>query len=152
VAATKWIGKEAREMDRRSFIATGVWISGGVLTPAWLIQATQAAEAAQAGSGQHALAIFDASLTEAAAFAGHTARLGISALDIGDDIGALWHATLAPRAASEPVTILGVVRAADYFVLSRLAQRPGDALPHGLLPLDASRLPRSSAVSFVMSL
>jgi hypothetical protein len=139
-------------MDRRSFIATGVWISGGVVTPAWLIQATQAAQTAHAANGRHALAIFDAALTEAAAFAGHTARLGIPAFDMGDDIGALWHATLAPRAASAPVTLLGVVCAADYFVLSRLALRPGDALRHGTLPLDASRLPRSSAVSFVMSL
>ncbi|HVE11238.1 MAG TPA: hypothetical protein VNE00_28545 [Paraburkholderia sp.] len=139
-------------MDRRTFIATGAWLSSGVFTPAWLALAAEATQRASAASGRCTLAIFDASLTDAELFAGHTARLSIPSFDIGDDIGALWHTELSPRAANHAVLLLGVTRAADFFVLSRLAQRPGRVPQHRMLPNEASRLQRSGAVSFVMPL
>ena len=51
---------------------------------------------------------------------GDVVRTGMGAIDIGT----LWYATLAPRLAAVPVSLIGFARASDYFVLGRLAAGP----------------------------
>jgi hypothetical protein len=149
-------------MDRRTFIAAGTWYSTGAWLPAWLTVSSAAArsaashEAAPNGTtsarATRTFAIFDATLAQADAFAGHAARLSIPAFDIGNDndIGALWHTSLAPgvaRAASS--TLIGFTRASDFFVLTRLALRPGRFVAGAT---EANRPHANAPVSFVVSL
>jgi hypothetical protein len=140
-------------MDRRTFIATGTWYSTGAWVPAWLVaDHAEAACAVPCGStpafGRETLAVFDATLAQADAFADHAARLRIPAFDIGDDIGALWHTALAPRAARAPVALIGFTRASDFFVLTRLALRPGRLVAAAT---EASRPHANAPVSFVIA-
>jgi hypothetical protein len=134
-------------MDRRTFIATGAWFSTGAFAPMWLAEVAGATENVGATDTRRALAVFDASLAEASAFTDHAARLRLPAFDIGEDIGALWHTTLAPRIARAPAVLVGVARAADFFVLTRLAQRPGG---HIVPAAQTHRLSGTAAVSFVL--
>jgi hypothetical protein len=143
-------------MDRRTFIATGAWYSTGAWLPAWFAAGSAGAqEAVGAAPGDtvtaraaRTFAVFDASLAQADAFADHAARLLIPAFDIGDDIGALWHASLASRVARAPSALIGLTRAADFFVLTRLALRPGRLVAHAT---EASRPHANAPVSFVIS-
>jgi hypothetical protein len=140
-------------MDRRTFIATGTWYSTGAWVPAWL--AAGDAEAAGAGAAPAdttlacpALAVFDATLAQADRFADHAARLRIPTFDVGDDIGLLWHRSLAPRVAHAPSALIGFTRASDFFVLTRLALRPGRLVAPAT---EASRPHASAPVSFVIT-
>ncbi|MFC0398954.1 hypothetical protein [Paraburkholderia rhizosphaerae] len=98
-------------------------------------------------SARQTLALFDATLAQADAFTRHASRLRIPAFDIGDDIGALWHTALAPRVTQTPSTLLGLIRASDFFVLTRLALRPDRLVAR---TTDASRPHGNAAVSFVI--
>jgi hypothetical protein len=148
-------------MDRRTFIATGTWYSTAAWLPAWFTttsaQAQGAASHAALRNGAtlvHAtptFAIFDTSLAQADAFAGHAGRLSIPAFDIGNDndIGALWHTSLAPRVArAASSTLIGFTRASDFFVLTRLALRPGRLVASAT---ETSRPHANAPVSFVIS-
>ncbi len=131
-------------MNRRTFIAAGTWFSAcGALSPWFADAADEADAAAIAGAHPTRLALFDSTLAQAGAFVDYTARRRIPAFDIGDDIGALWYRALAPRVARQPVVLLGLARASDFFVLARLALRPGRIVshatqasqPHGAAPV-----------------
>jgi hypothetical protein len=151
-------------MDRRTFIATGTWYSTGAWLPAWFAMSNTEARGAASGEAArerttfartvHArtFAIFDATLAQADAFAGHAARLSIPAFEIGNDndVGALWHTSLAARVANvPPSTLIGFTRASDFFVLTRLALRPGRLVARAT---ETSRLHANAPVSFVISL
>lgn len=102
-------------MDRRTFVMTGVWLSaaGGALP--WMARAAQVRDM---------IAVVDTNLASGRAFADNVTRLDMPVFEVGDDIGTLWYATLAPRFAAMPVSLIGFTRASDYFVLGRLAAAP----------------------------
>ena len=103
-------------MNRRTFILTGAWLStlaGG----AW-------PSLAEAASRSNTLAIVDRSLTCGPAFASYAAHLKWPVFETGDDIGALWYTTLAAR-MTPTSSLIGVIRASDYFVLRELVTRAG---------------------------
>jgi len=147
-------------MDRRTFIATGTWYSSAAWLPAWLAAETAEARAAASRDAARqdttlartarAFALFDASLARADAFAEHAARLAIPVFEIGDDIGALWHTSLAASMARAPSpTLIGFTRASDFFVLTRLALRPGRLVAR---TTESSRPHANAPVSFVISI
>ncbi|MFT4070240.1 hypothetical protein [Paraburkholderia sp.] len=117
-------------MDRRTFMLTGAWLStaAGGAWP-WL------ARAAACGNDARALAIVDATLACGASFARYAAHLKLATFETGDDIGALWFTTLAPRLDDRAVarnvpSLIGFTRPADYFVLRHLAIRTGRFVDH----------------------
>lgn len=129
-------------MDRRTFIAAGAWFS----TAAWSAPWPDLADL------RRAIVLCDSSLANSAASVAlkvHAAREGLPTYDLADpahaDVGALWYATLAPRVASAPATLIGVTRSADFFVLARLALRPGR------IPVHPGELIADSAVSFAIA-
>jgi hypothetical protein len=116
-------------MDRRTFMMTGAWLSttAGSVWP-WLTHA--------AARG-NTLAIVDSTLVHGPAFAQFAGHMKLPIFETGDDIGALWYTTLAPRVrlmfAREPispVSLIGLTRASDYFVLRDLATRAGLRAEH----------------------
>lgn len=108
-------------MDRRTFVTTSVWLSAAGLTLPWITHAARTRDT---------LAVIDVSLAPGRAFAAYVKRLAMPAFDVGDDMGALWYATLAPRLAVKPGLLLGVTRASDYFVLEQLAVSAGRMVRH----------------------
>jgi hypothetical protein len=149
-------------MDRRTFIATGTWYSLGAWLPAWFTVCSAEARGAVVpdasrngttlASATRSFAVFDASLAQADAFADHVARLAIPAFEIGNDndIGALWHASLAASVARAPSsTLIGFTRASDFFVLTRLALQPGRFVANAT---EVSRPHANAPLSFVISL
>jgi hypothetical protein len=104
-------------MNRRTFMMTSAWlptVTGG----AWSMRVLRAA------SRSNTLAIVDRSLTCGPAFAYYAACLKLPIFETGDDVGALWYTTLAPRLTPRS-SVIGVTRASDYFVLHELAARAG---------------------------
>ncbi|MEM5385627.1 hypothetical protein VSR68_18795 [Paraburkholderia phymatum] len=133
-------------MERRTFIAAGAWLSA---TAAWRVPWFHA-------DGLLAdIALIDTSLPESAALSAHAAHVRLPAFDINDaphaDIAVLWYEALAPRAAQADgrLTLIGVTRAADFFVLARLALQPGAALAqtHAAMPAQE----HSAAVAFALT-
>jgi hypothetical protein len=108
-------------MDRRTFMMTGAWLStaAGSAWP-WLARAAERSDT---------LAVVDSTLVCGAAFARFAEHMKLPLFETGDDIGALWYTTLAPRLSStsgrEPASLIGLTRASDYFVLGELATRAG---------------------------
>jgi hypothetical protein len=148
-------------MDRRTFIAAGTWYSTGAWLPACFAMGTVEARGAVSYDAARddpplarnapTFAVFDATLAQADAFAGHAVRLSIPAFDIGNDhdIGALWHTSLARSVARAPSsTIIGFTRASDFFVLTRLALRPGRLVASAT---ETNRPHANAPVSFVIS-
>jgi hypothetical protein len=109
---------------------TGAWLSA-VAGGAW-------PSLADAAARRNTLAIVDRSLTCGPAFAHYCACLNLPVFETGDDIGALWYATLAPR-LTPTSSLIGITRASDYFVLQELA------ICAGLLAEDSSGPSTSSA-------
>jgi hypothetical protein len=109
-------------MDRRTFITAGAWLTAADYLPACI------ARAAKLTDVRATFAVFDQDLPQADEWIAYAARQQWPAFDIGGDVGALWYTRLAPRAARQPVTLVGVARASDVFVLARLALVPGHAL------------------------
>ena len=113
-------------MDRRTFVMTGAWLStaAGGAWP-WLTHA-----AARHGT----LAVIDSTLACGPAFADYVAHMKLSAFETGDDIGVLWYTSLAPRLRQTPIqtptSLIGLIRASDYFVLKELATRVGHLAEH----------------------
>jgi hypothetical protein len=134
-------------MDRRTFIAAGTWFSTQPLVAPW----------DSVGESQRAtrrtIAVFDSTMPGSAtsldALTRYATREGLPAFDLGHaagaDIAAFWYATLAPHMMAAPTTVLGVTRAADFFVLARLALRPGR------MPACSSDALSDSAVSFALA-
>ncbi len=129
-------------MQRRTFIAAGAWLPA---TAAWRVPWLP-------HDGLRAdLVLIDSTLRESAALADHAARMRLPVIDLGAaphaDIAALWYGTLAPRAerAEGRLTLIGVTRAADFFVLARLAQAPAARMPH------ARSLPQNGSVAFALT-
>ena len=114
-------------MDRRTFLMTGACLStaAGGAWP-WL------AEAAARGN---TLAIVDLTLARGAAFVGYAAHWQLPIFETGDDIGVLWYTALAPllgaASALTPVSLIGLTRGSDYFVLKELVTRAGQLVEHG---------------------
>ncbi|NMM01625.1 hypothetical protein HHL24_27265 [Paraburkholderia sp. RP-4-7] len=113
-------------MDRRAFMMTGAWLStarGGAWP--WL---------AHAAARHDTLAVIDSTLAGGPAFADYVAHMKLPAFEAGDDIGVLWYTTLAPRLrqtpTQSPVSLIGLTRASDYFVLKELATRVGRMVEH----------------------
>ena len=113
-------------MDRRTFMMTGAWFStatGGAWP--WL---------AHAAARRDTLAVIDSTLAGGPAFADYVAQMKLAAFETGDDIGVLWYSTLAPRlrqsSAQLPVSLIGLTRVSDYFVLKELATRVGHLAEH----------------------
>jgi hypothetical protein len=107
-------------------MVTGAWlptVAGGAWP--WLAQAT---------ARHDTLAVIDSTLAYGPAFADYIAHLKLPAFETGDDMGALWYTTLAPRLgqtpAHEPVSLIGLARASDYFVLEALATGVGRMAAH----------------------
>ncbi|ANB72351.1 hypothetical protein AYM40_08235 [Paraburkholderia phytofirmans OLGA172] len=115
-------------MDRRTFMMTGAWLStaAGGAWP-WL---------AHAAARRDTLAVIDSTLAGGPAFADYVAHMKLSAFETGDDIGVLWYTTLAPRLrqtpAQSPASLIGLIRASDYFVLRELATRIGHMGEHSV--------------------
>ncbi|WP_109478379.1 hypothetical protein [Paraburkholderia sp. C35] len=120
-------------MQRRTFIAAGAWLSTTAAWPAsWALRWPHA-------DALHAdLALVDTALAESGALLQHASRMRVHIVDLDAtphaDIATLWYETLAPRAAlaarsGARLSVIGVTRAADFFVLARLAQQPAAALP-----------------------
>jgi hypothetical protein len=124
-------------MDRRTFVKTGAWLTaaGGVWP--WF---------ADPGEERRAIAIFDPALAASRAFADDAARAGMLAIDIRDDIGELWYATLAPRLARASAPLVGVLRASDFFVLKQLAAGAGHVVRHAA----QESAGRAMAIAFVI--
>jgi hypothetical protein len=117
-------------MDRRTFMLTGAWLStaAGGAWP-WLAQAAACAADART------FAIVDPTLECGASFARYAAHLRLPTFETGDDAGALWFTTLAPRlddgqTSRATVSLIGFTRASDYFVLQHLALRTGRFVEH----------------------
>ncbi|MEQ5838164.1 hypothetical protein N0A02_01745 [Paraburkholderia acidicola] len=102
-------------MDRRTFVATSAWLAAtaGYTWPAL----------ARVADTRGALAVLDVNFAHGRAFAQHAARVGMTTLEVGDDIGALWHSVLASHLASTGGSLIGIARASDSFVLAHLASR-----------------------------
>ncbi|MFP3566552.1 hypothetical protein [Paraburkholderia sp. SIMBA_030] len=109
-------------MDRRTFMMTGAWFStaAGGAWP-WL---------AHAAARCNTLAVIDSTLACGPAFADYVAQLNLPAFETGDDIGSLWYTTLAPRLSRAQVSLIGLTRASDYFVLEQLANRTARRVEH----------------------
>ena len=113
-------------MDRRAFMMTGAWLStaAGGAWP-WL---------ADAAARRDTLAVIDSTLAGGPAFADYVARMKLPVFEAGDDIGALWYTTLAPRfrqaLTQTPASLIGLTRTSDYFVLRELATRVGHLVEH----------------------
>ncbi|HEY1997394.1 hypothetical protein [Paraburkholderia sp.] len=108
-------------MDRRTFMTTGAWLSAAGLSLPWMARAVRSRDT---------IAVVDTGLARGRAFVDYVKRLEMPVFDIGDDVGVLWYATLAPRLAATPGLLLGVTRASDYFVLEQLALNSGRMLRH----------------------
>ncbi len=94
---------------------TGAWLSAAGGAWPWI---------AQAANPRNTLAVVDPSLAAARALTEDVASGLTPVFETGDDIGALWYGTLAPRLAAAPgLLLIGVTRASDYFVLGELALR-----------------------------
>ncbi|PCE26868.1 hypothetical protein BWP39_08765 [Paraburkholderia acidicola] len=102
-------------MDRRTFVASSAWLAAtaGYTWPAF----------ARVGASSGTLAVVDMNFAHGRAFAQHAAHVGMTTLEIGDDIGALWHSVLASHLASTRGSLIGIARASDSFVLAHLASR-----------------------------
>lgn len=113
-------------MDRRTFVITGAWLSSaaGGAWP-WL---------ARAAARRDTLAVIDSTLAGGPAFSDYVASMKLPAFETGDDIGVLWYSMLAHRLsqtlAQAPVTLIGLTRVSDYFVLRELATRVGRMVEH----------------------
>ncbi|MFM0673291.1 hypothetical protein [Paraburkholderia sediminicola] len=119
-------------MDRRTFMMTGAYLStaAGSAWP-WL---------AHAAAHSNTVAVVDSTLAYGAAFAGYAAHRQLRVFETGDDIGALWYTTLAPLLCAAPtsmststlapVSLIGLTRASDYFVLNQLAKSAGRVIEH----------------------
>ncbi|MGF6444048.1 hypothetical protein [Paraburkholderia youngii] len=117
-------------MDRRTFMLTGAWLAtaAGGAWP-WLARAAACADDARA------FAIVDSTLECGASFARYAAHLRLPTFETGDDAGALWFTTLAPklddgRPPHAMPALIGFTRASDYFVLQHLALRTGRFVEH----------------------
>ena len=102
-------------MDRRTFVATSAWLAAtaGYTWPAFV----------RIADTRGTLAVVDANFARGRAFADHAARSGMTTVEVGDDIGALWHTVLAPHLAGTGRSLVGVARASDSFVIAQLASR-----------------------------
>ncbi|WCM21253.1 hypothetical protein NDK50_07305 [Paraburkholderia bryophila] len=110
-------------MDRRTFILSGGWLSSTAAGGA-------RPSLAQAAVPRDTLAIVDTTVTHGQAFADYARRLKLALFEPGDDIGALWYITLAPRLDDRTAwwtqpSLIGLTRGSDYFVLKQLATRAG---------------------------
>ena len=126
-------------MDRRTFLMTGgAWLAAtGLGSWPWM---------ARAATAPNAIAVVDASLVATKPFPVDPARGTMPVFETGDDIGTLWHMTLAPRLAAAPGFVIGLTRASDYFVLGQLALGSGRMVEHRREPYADGR----SAVVFLM--
>ncbi|HWT38557.1 MAG TPA: hypothetical protein VN289_19880 [Paraburkholderia sp.] len=129
-------------MRRRTFIAAGAWLPAtAAWRGPWLHHDGLRAD----------LALIDSTLHESAALSDHAARVRLPVIDLGAaphaDIAALWYDTLAPRAARAEgrLTLIGVTRAADFFVLARLALPPAAQMTH------ARSVPQGTSVAFALT-
>ena len=102
-------------MDRRTFVATSAWlaVTAGYTWPAF----------ARVADTRGTLAVVDLNFAHGRAFAQHAARMSMATVEVGDDIGALWHTVLTSHLAGTGGSLVGVVRASDSFVLAHLASR-----------------------------
>lgn len=122
---------------------TGAWLATAAGS-AWPWLARAGAAAGRAGSSDtHALAIVDSTLACGASFARYAAQLQLPTFEAGDDIGALWFATLAPLVDDRTVartaqSLIGFTRPADYFVLRHLALGSGRFTGHSHEQRDGS--------------
>jgi hypothetical protein len=102
---------------------SGAWLSSTAAGGAW-------PSLARAAVPRDTLAIVDTTLTHGPACADYARRLKLALFEPGDDIGALWYTTLAPRLDDRTVwwtqpSLIGLMRGSDYFVLKQLATRAG---------------------------
>lgn len=127
------------DMRRRTFIAAGAWLSTAAAWPStWR----------HPGALRADLALIDSALPESAVLSAHAARLRLPVIDLDAaphaDIAALWYDTLAPR-SGERLTVIGVTRAADFFVLARLALPPAASMSQ------VRSVPQRASVAFALT-
>ncbi|AUT59767.1 hypothetical protein [Paraburkholderia terrae] len=129
-------------MRRRTFIATGAWLSAApAFSVPWLHLDGMRAD----------LALIDTALPESTALSDHAARMRLPVFDVSAtphaDIAALWYDTLAPRVmrSGGRLTLVGVTRAADFFVLARLALPPAAPVTR------ARSVPQRASVAFALT-
>ncbi|PTB21947.1 hypothetical protein C9I57_04805 [Trinickia symbiotica] len=70
--------------------------------------------------------IVDASLDESVEWARSAIAHGASVIDGGDDVGALWYRALR----GTRVSVVGALRASDFFVIRHLARSEGRTVMH----------------------
>jgi hypothetical protein len=149
-------------MQRRDFVMSGCWLAASEALPFAFFTPLIRASGIGADHTGHVFAVFDSSLPVSVEFARRMRAADVPLFDAADDIGALWHATLAarlriddPHAPDAPVTLFGVTRASDGFVLQRLAGAPGFALRHsrnrGGDDASDERLHTSTAIAFTLA-
>ncbi|GJH06177.1 hypothetical protein [Paraburkholderia terrae] len=129
-------------MQRRTFIAAGAWLSAAPAFGApWLRLDGLRAD----------LALIDTALPESTALGDRAARMRVPVFDVSAaphaDIATLWYDSLAPRAmrSAGRLTLVGVTRAADFFVLARLA------LPPAAPVTQARSVPQHACVAFALT-
>lgn len=95
-------------MDRRAFVTSGLgWTALGCLTP-WLD-----CYGARRDPGERVLVVFDSTLPASRAYAAVSNEGGMRRIEIGTDVGILWH----QRLRDWPGAIRGVLRPSDCFIL-----------------------------------
>ncbi|HEV3106215.1 MAG TPA: hypothetical protein VGZ01_11050 [Trinickia sp.] len=110
-------------MDRRSFMKIGASVVAGGLLPPMLIAARGNGTRGEAPP----IVLVDTALAESRAYAElAAARDSAHVVDIDGDVGALWHAMLGRVSA----TLVGALRASDFFVLRHLAVGEGRIVSH----------------------
>ncbi len=126
-------------MDRRAFMTQSVLLAAAGCAPPAFAHAIRA---------RGAIAVYDPTLADGRALAEHAAMSGLPAFDTGEDIGALWYATLAPHVVQKRGLLIGVTRRSDYFVLTQFIARTVSVVA---LRQDISRSPESTrAAHFVI--
>jgi hypothetical protein len=120
-------------MNRRTFVKTGAWLAvAGGLPP----------QAVAAPGRVRTMVLVDPALPASRALADVVARRAAAArLEIGDDVGTLWYAKLAPWLVKAPTQawVIGALRASDGFVLRRLAASAGCRVSETAMPRAAER-------------
>jgi hypothetical protein len=116
--------------SRRAFMRTVTLATAGGCIDAF------ASDAGLAVTIRPAFVVFDSAIEASRSFATSVSAPGTVALDVDGDIGILWHRTIASRRSSDRVTMTGLTRASDCFVVERLCACAGARFQW--LPVDAA--------------
>jgi hypothetical protein len=118
--------RKSKPMDRRTFMEMSASVVACGILPPRLALALACGEGNREAQGESSdappIVLLDTALAESRAYAElAAARERARIVDIHGDVGALWHGRLGrPR-----TTLIGTLRASDFFVLRHLAAGEG---------------------------